>query len=123
LGLTQQTFKNVIFDGGGLPDPDAAQALPNAFALDAAYKLVTVPVPGRLMASWQGSINAKTGSFSGTLGVTASTTGILAGNAAVSGVLFPTVDVDGEVGAGLVRIPIAGPAGSFRTGAVVLSNK
>jgi hypothetical protein len=123
LGLTQQTFKNVIFDGGGLPDPDAAQALPNAFALDAAYKLITVPMPGRLMAPWQGSINAKTGSFSSTLGVTASTTGILAGNAAVGGVLFPTVDVEGEVGAGLVRIPIAGPAGSFRTGAVVLSNK
>ena len=121
LGLTQQTFRGVVFEGGGLPDPNAASALPDAFALDASFKLIAVPIPGRLMAPWQGSVNPKIGSFSGTLDVAASTSGIIPGKAAVSGVLFPSAEVDAVVGAGLVKIPVAGKPGAFRTGAVVLS--
>jgi hypothetical protein len=121
LGLTQQTFRGVLFEGGGLPDPNAASALPDAFALDASFKLIAVPIPGRLMAPWQGSVNPKIGSFSGTLDVAASTSGIIPGKAAVSGVLFPSAEVDTVVGAGLVKIPVAGKPGAFRTGAVVLS--
>jgi hypothetical protein len=121
LGLTQQTFRGVVFEGGGLPDQDASAALPDSFALDASYKLIALPIPGRLVAPWQGSINAKTGSFTGTLDVAASPSGILAGKAAVSGVLFPSAEVDAVVGAGLVKIPVAGKHGGFRTGAVVLS--
>jgi hypothetical protein len=121
LGLTQQTFRGVVFEGGGLPDPNAASALPDAFALDASFKLIAVPIPGRLMAPWQGSVNAKIGSFSGTLDVAASTSGIIPGKAAVSGILFPSAEVDAVVGAGLVKIPVAGKPGAFRTGAVVLS--
>jgi hypothetical protein len=121
LGLTQQTFRGVVFEGGGLPDQDASAALPDSFALDASYKLIALPIPGRLVAPWQGSINAKTGSFSGTLDVAASTSGILAGKAAVSGVLLPAAAVEGVVGAGLVKIPVAGKPGAFRTGALVLS--
>ncbi len=121
LGLTQQTFRGVVFEGGGLPDQDASAALPDSFALDASYKLIALPIPGRLVAPWQGGINAKTGSFSGTLDVAASASGILAGKASVSGVLLPAAAVEGVVGAGLVKIPVAGRAGAFRTGAVVLS--
>jgi hypothetical protein len=121
LGLTQQTFRGVVFEGGGLPDQDASAALPDSFALDASYKLIALPIPGRLVAPWQGSINAKTGSFSGTLDVAASASGILAGKAAVSGVLLPAAAVEGVVGAGLIKIPVAGRTGAFRTGAVVLS--
>jgi hypothetical protein len=95
--------------------------LPESFALDATFKLAAVPIPGRLMTPWQGSVNPKTGSFSGTLDVAASTSGIIPGNAAVSGVLFPSAEVDAVVGAGLVKIPVAGKQGAFRTGAVVLS--
>jgi hypothetical protein len=40
----------------------------------------------------------------------------------VSGVLFPTVG-SRVVGAGLVKIPIAGPKGSFRTAAIVLGTE
>jgi hypothetical protein len=120
LGLSQQSFRGVVFEGGGLPDPDASAALPEAFALDASYKLIALPIPGRLVAPWQGAINSKTGSFSGTLGVSASTSGILAGNAPVSGVLFPVGEDESVVGGGLVKIPVAGRAGAFRTGAVVL---
>jgi hypothetical protein len=121
LGLTQQTFRGVIFEGGGLPDPNAASALPESFALDASFKLIPVPIPGRLMVPWQGSVNPKTGSFAGTIDVAASTSGILAGKAAVNGVLFPSAEVDAVVGAGLVKIPVGGKPGAFRTGAVVLS--
>jgi len=121
MGLTQQTFRGVVFEGGGLPDPNAASALPDAFALDASFKLIAVPIPGRLMTPWQGSVNPKIGSFSGTLDVAASTNGIIPGKAAVSGVLFPSAEIDSVVGAGLVKIPVAGKPGGFRTGAVVLS--
>ena len=88
---------------------------------DFGFNLAAVPIPGRLMAPWQGSVNAKTGSFSGTLDVAASTSGIIPGKAAVSGILFPSAEVDTVVGAGLVKIPVAGKPGAFRTGAVVLS--
>ena len=121
LGLTQRTFRGMVFEGGGLPDPNDASALPDAFALDASFKLIALPIPGRLMAPWQGSVNPKIGSFSGTLDVAASTSGIIPGKAAVSGVLFPSAEVDAVVGAGLVKIPVAGKPGAFRTGAVILS--
>lgn len=121
LGLTQQTFRNVLFDGGGLPNLDAAAVAPEALALDAGYKLVALPVPGRLVAPWTGQLNAKTGGFTGTLGVTASSSGIIAGNAPVSGVLFPASETGQTVAAGLVKIPVSGPSGSYRTGAVLMS--
>jgi hypothetical protein len=121
LDLNQSRFRNVIFDGGGLPEPAWTNALPEAFVLDATFNLAAVPIPGRLMTPWQGSVNPKIGSFSGTLDVAASASGILAGKAAVSGVLLPAAAVEGVVGAGLIKIPMAGRAGAFRTGAVVLS--
>jgi hypothetical protein len=121
LGLTQERFRNVIIEGGGLPAPDWLTALPESLALDATFKLAAVPIPGRLMTPWQGSVNPKTGSFSGTLDVAASNSGIIPGKAAVSGVLFPSAEVDAVVGAGLVKIPVVGKPGAFRTGAVVLS--
>jgi hypothetical protein len=121
LGLTQQTFRGVIFQGGGLPDPNAGASLPESFALDASFKLIALPIPGRLMAPWQGAVNGKSGSFSGTLDVAASNSGIIPGKAAVSGVLFPSAEVNGVVGAGLVKIPVAGQNGSFLTGGVIMS--
>jgi hypothetical protein len=121
LGLTQERFRNVVIEGGGLPDQSWSTTLPETLALDASFNLAAVPIPGRLMAPWQGSVNPKIGSFSGTLDVAASTSGIILGNAAVSGVLFPSAEVDAVVGAGLVKIPVAGKQGAFRTGAVVLS--
>jgi hypothetical protein len=121
LGLTQERFRNVVIEGGGLPDQSWSTTLPETLALDASFNLAAVPIPGRLMAPWQGSVNAKIGSFSGTLDVAASTSGIIPGKAAVSGVLFPSAEVDAVVGAGLVKIPVVGKPGAFRTGAVVLS--
>ena len=122
LGLTEQVIRGVVFDGGGLPDPNAVAKLPEAFAIDASYKMIAAPLPGQLMAPWKGLIASRTGGFTGTLGVTANNQGTLAGNAAVSGVLFPTVG-SRVVGAGLVKIPIVGPKGAFRTGAIVLGTE
>jgi hypothetical protein len=122
LGLTEQVIRGVVFDGAGLPDPNAAAKLPESFAIDAGYKMIAAPLPGQLMSPWTGLIASRSGGFTGTLGVAASNQGTLAGNAPVSGVLFPTVG-SRVVGAGLVKIPIAGPKGSFRTAAIVLGTE
>jgi formylglycine-generating enzyme required for sulfatase activity len=122
LGLTEQVIRGVVFDGGGLPDPNAVAKLPEAFAIDASYKMIAVPIPGQPMTPWTGLIASRTGGFTGTLKVVASNSDTIAGNAAVSGVLFPTVG-SRVVGAGLVKIPIVGPKGAFRTGAILLGTE
>jgi uncharacterized repeat protein (TIGR02543 family) len=122
LGLTEQVIRGVAFDGGGLPDPNAVAKLPEAFAIDASYKMIAVPIPGQPMTPWTGLIASRTGGFTGTLKVVASNSDTIAGNAAVSGVLFPTVG-SRVVGAGLVKIPIVGPKGAFRTGAILLGTE
>jgi hypothetical protein len=122
LGLTEQVIRGVVFDGGGLPDPNAVAKLPEAFAIDASYKMIAVPIPGQPMTPWTGLITSRTGGFTGTLKVVASNSDTIAGNAAVSGVLFPTVG-SRVVGAGLVKIPIVGPKGAFRTGAILLGTE
>jgi formylglycine-generating enzyme required for sulfatase activity len=122
LGLTEQVIRGVVFDGGGLPDPNAVAKLPESFAIDASYKMVALPLPGQPMTPWTGLIASRTGGFTGTLKVVASNSDTIAGNAAVSGVLFPTVG-SRVVGAGLVKIPIVGPKGAFRTGAILLGTE
>jgi N-acetylneuraminic acid mutarotase len=122
LGLTDQVIRGVVFDGGGLPDPNAAAKLPESFAIDASYKMVALPLPGQPMAPWTGLIASRTGGFTGTLGMVSNNQGTLTGNAAVSGVLFPTMG-SRVVGAGLVKIPIVGPKGAFRTGAILLGTE
>lgn len=121
LNLDQSRFRDIVFEGGGLPDPAWVNALPEAFVMDASFNLVAIPIPARQMAPWQGLVNPKSGSFSGSLDVAASASGIVAGKAPVSGVLFPAAELDEIVGAGLVKIPVTGRAGGFRTAAVVLS--
>lgn len=121
LDLADQTFWDVVVDGGGLPYPSWSVALPGmpeSFVLDASFQLASVQFPGRSMAPWLGSVDPKTGRFTGTLDLAASPSGILAAKAAVSGVLFPPIDR--VVGAGLVKIPVAGGPQAFRTGAVLI---
>jgi hypothetical protein len=76
-------------------------------------------LPGRVMALWQGGINASAGTISGTIALDASNTGILKGAASVSGVVFRRDDLE-TVGAGLIKIPTTGIQGSFRTGAFLM---
>jgi hypothetical protein len=119
LGLTNSELRNVIFDGGGLPNAEQIAALPEKFVMDASYKLAPVALPGRVMALWQGGISASKGTFTGTIGLDASNSGILKGNASVSGVVFRRNELE-TVGAGLIKIPTTGVKGSFRTGAFLM---
>jgi hypothetical protein len=120
LGLVSQTFPKIEFDGAGLADLDNTFALPSSFVMDASYKLIAQPIPGRVMAPWLGAINTKIGSFTGTLSVKNPVGDILAGTLSASGVIFPADEETPSVGAGLVKIPVAGKVGAFRTGSVIL---
>jgi hypothetical protein len=119
MGLSNSEFRNVTFDGGGLPNIEQFTALPERLVMDAFYKLNSVALPGRVMALWQGSISASKGTFTGTIALDASNSGILKGNAGVSGVVFRRNDLQ-TVGAGLIKIPTTGVKGSFRTGAFLM---
>jgi len=120
LGLIGQTFSKIEFDGAGLADLDNTYALPTSFVMDASYKLIAQPIPGRAMAPWIGAINTKIGGFTGTLSVKTPVDDILAGTLSASGVIFPADQGSSVVGAGLVKIPVRGKVGAFRTGAMVL---
>lgn len=120
LGLISQTFPEIEFDGAGLAVLDNTFALPSSLVMDASYKLVAQPILGRVMAPWVGKINTKVGSFSGTLSVKSPVGDILAGTLSASGVIFPRDEEISAVGAGLVKIPVAGKAGAFRTGTMIL---
>jgi hypothetical protein len=119
LGLTNSEFRNLTFDGGGLPNQAQFTAMPEKFVMDSSYKLNSVALPGRVMALWQGGISSTTGTISGTIALDASTTGILKSNATVSGVVFRRNELE-TVGAGLIKIPTMGVYGSFRTGAFLM---
>ncbi len=119
LGLSNSEFRNVVFDGGGLPNAEQLTAMPQRFVMDSTYKLNPVALPGRVMALWQGGINSTAGSFTGTIALDASNSGILKGNASVSGVVFRRNELE-TVGAGLIKIPTTGLKGSYRTGAFLM---
>jgi hypothetical protein len=93
--------------------------MPERFVMDSSYKLNPVPLPPRVMALWQGGISASAGTFTGTIALDASNSGILRGNASVSGVVFRRNELE-TVGAGLIKIPTTGVKGSFRTGAFLM---
>jgi len=78
-------------------------------------------IPGRVMAPWLGAISSKVGSFSGTLSVNSPVSDILVGKLSASGVIFPADQGSSYVGAGLVKIPVTGKKGAFRTGIVILN--
>lgn len=119
LALTNNQFRNVTFDGGGLPNAEQLTAMPERFVMDSSYKLNPVPLPPRVMALWQGGIKSTAGTFTGTIALDASNSGILRGNASVSGVVFRRNELE-TVGAGLIKIPTTGVKGSFRTGAFLM---
>ena len=117
LGLSTMTFPSVIIDGGGLPDA-IVESLPTSLTLSNAFKLNDVKTVG----PWAGTVAKANGSFSGTLKLPTSTSDVLAGPAAVSGVLLEGSYYSPYFGSGLVKIPLKSPKGSFRTAAIVTSN-
>lgn len=122
LGLKKDAFGSVLIAGGGLPDPKGKASLPKAFFLRNNFSLVAQPLAGGTQVPWEGSVAKEQGTFSGTLDLPASPFGITGGKAAVSGIFTPGASFEGGVvGAGLVKIPVKGEMGAYRTAAVIIS--
>ncbi len=114
LGLTASLL-NLEIDGGGLSNaPGATPELPAAWTLDSKFALLSTAA-----TPWKGKVVKTDGAVTGTFTLPAGAEN-LAGKAAVSGVLLPAgADVD-VIGAGLVKVPVAGAKGTFRTASVIL---
>jgi hypothetical protein len=116
LGLTGNLLPLEI-EGAGLSNgPGGTTGLPEVLALATNFGL-SVQAPASPIP-WTGRINRVDGTLSATLTLPATAT-TLAGRAQVSGLLLPEL-VGGTSGVGLIRVPVAGPAGSFRTAALRL---
>ncbi|SKA86079.1 Uncharacterized protein YjiK [Prosthecobacter debontii] len=117
LGLTNSLMEVEIF-GSGLSNaaPNDSPVLPTQFTLDSKFKLTattTAPV------SWTGSVAKADGGFTGTFSLPAGEEN-LAGKAATTGVLLQDESFEETVGAGLIKVPVAGAKKAFRTAALIL---
>jgi 2',3'-cyclic-nucleotide 2'-phosphodiesterase (5'-nucleotidase family) len=119
LGLTASTL-NVEIEGAGLSSTTGVPiVLPTAFTLASNFSLTTsAPVSGP-PAAWTGKVNKADGSLTGTLTLPASE-GTLAGKAAASAVLLQELPSGETVGAGLIRVPVPGKKGQFRTSSLLI---
>jgi hypothetical protein len=93
-------------------------ALPTALTLDDKFNLnATAPV-GVMRVPWLGKVTRTDGKWTGTLTLPAGfAPDILAGKATASGVLLPGAETSGY---GLIKVPVTGPKGSFRTAVIIL---
>jgi hypothetical protein len=119
LGLTGLTFQTVI-EGAGLTNvtPDAP-VLPTAFLMSTRYALTTSVPVAPAPVPWSGSVSSKDGGFSGVLTLPAGASNV-AGKASVSGVLLSDESFGTTVGGGLIKVPVAGRKGAFRTSSILL---
>ncbi|MBB5040615.1 thrombospondin type 3 repeat-containing protein, partial [Prosthecobacter dejongeii] len=118
LGLTAQTL-NVEIQGAGLSSITGVPIiLPTSFTLASSFALTTkTPVSGP-PAAWTGKINKADGGLTGTLTLPASAN-TLAGKAAATGILLRGL-TDNSVGGGILRVPVSGKKGQFRTASLLL---
>jgi len=115
LGLTDMTL-NWEVEGGGLSNGiGSLPTLPLTFDLQSNFSL-RVAAPADSVV-WKGKLGKADGSLTGTLTLPLGAEH-LAGKAAVSGVLLPTTN--GVIGTGLIRVPVAGVKGAFRTSSILL---
>jgi hypothetical protein len=121
LGLSRSTLQNVSMVGAGLSTTSIQSTLPSAFRLDNGFNLVAITNQGASTLPWTGSVQNADGSFKGQLTLPALDNGVIAGAAAVSGVFHQTGAISPRIGAGMVKIPVTGAKGSYRTAAVVIS--
>ncbi len=116
LGLSTSILQ-VEIEGGGLSNiPGAEPELMASWTLAPNFALVSNTLSA---APWKGRLGKADGGLSGTLTLPAGAEN-LAGKAAVSGVLLPDFAGAGSAGAGLVRVPVAGAKGAFRTASLIL---
>lgn len=119
LGLSASTL-NLEIEGGGLSNtPGSNPVLPFTFTLLPNFSLA-VGTPADA-APWKGKLGKADGGISGTFTLPAGAEN-LAGKATVSGVLLPPVPgpAGSSVGAGLIKVPVAGKKGAFRTASLLL---
>lgn len=122
LGWENGSDAAVEIDGAGLSNaaPQSTNpVLPTGFSLDPAFQLNAPASPS--VVSWTGKVNPADGTFSGSFALPAGLAADgIAGAAATSGVLLQSDDWGTVTGVGLIRVPVSGPKGSFRTAAIVL---
>jgi 2',3'-cyclic-nucleotide 2'-phosphodiesterase (5'-nucleotidase family) len=115
LGLTGGVLSWEI-EGSGLSSSEVGgPLLPQTFELLNNFNLTTLAPTGAV--PWRGKLGRADGGLAGTLTLTAGPEN-LAGRAAVSGVLLP--GMTDFLGGGLVRVPVDGVRGAFRTAPVIL---
>ncbi len=122
LGWANNDSPVVEIDGAGLSNAApqlGTPTLPTGFTLDASFNLTSQVSPS--VVPWTGKSNAANGTFTGSfmLPATFVPEGI-AGPAAASGVLLQADPWGNVTGCGLIKVPIAGAKGSFRTAAIIL---
>ncbi len=98
--------------------PGAEVALPTDLRLAPNFAL-TVAVPDAGAVPWAGKVNKADGGLTGVLTLPA-TPSHLAGKAPLTGVLLPGLAPESTVGVGLVKVPVAGNKGQFRTASLLL---
>jgi formylglycine-generating enzyme required for sulfatase activity len=96
-----------------------AMNLPTEFRLDKAFKLIAPANASTI--KWSGSVVRGTGAFSGSFTLPAGfATDTISGSGAVSGLLLQDEVWGITTGLGLMKLPITGAKGSFRTAALAL---
>ena len=98
--------------------PGAEVGLPTVLRLAPNFAL-SLAVPDAGSVRWAGKVNKADGGLTGVLTLPAATTH-LAGKAPLSGVLLPGLAPETTVGVGLIKVPVAGSKGEFRTAPVLL---
>lgn len=123
LGWLNNSSPVVEIDGAGLSSAapqSTTPTLPTGFTLDASFNLVAPVSPS--VVPWTGKVSATAGTFSGSLALPAAfVPDGIAGPAATSGVLLQADAWGSVTGCGLIKVPVAGSKGSFRTAAIILN--
>ncbi len=119
LGLTASAL-DVIIEGAGLDSAAATPpVLPTSFLLSSKFALTTRQPISPAPVPWKGSIARMDGSLTGSFTLTAGVSNI-AGAGALHAVLLQSATFGDTIGGGLVKVPVAGKKGAYRTASVLL---
>lgn len=123
LGWRNNRTVGVTIDGAGISNHDpqsAAIVLPTEFTLDDLFNLaLSAPVISPRVP-WSGKVASADGSFTGTFTLPSGfSISFLSGAAAASGVFVQDESWGSVTGCGLIKVPVSGITGSFRTAAFV----
>jgi hypothetical protein len=123
LGWLENSGPAVEIDGAGLSNASPqllVPTLPSQFVLDSSFNLSAPAAPA--FVPWTGKVNPGNGTFTGILALPADfVPDGVAGAAAATGVLLQSEVWGSVTGCGLIKVPIAGSKGSFRTAAIILN--